>query len=105
MLEIEAFDEDTVNELRRRARDAMVTEEIKSEESIEAAAEDLLNMSGMDADTAHALMASRGSDDGQLGRPDIEELTEITGMDPKRAKGLIMTAREPVVQKDNASAT
>ena len=30
MLEIESFDEDTVNELRRRARDALVTDAIKS---------------------------------------------------------------------------
>ena len=104
MLEIEAFDEDTVNELRRRARDALVTEEIKSEESIEAAAEDLLNMSGMDADTAHALASKGIRTMDNLADLDIEELTEITGMDSERAKSLIMTAREPWF-KDNASAT
>ena len=52
MLEIDAFDEDTVNELRRRARDALVTDAIKSEETMETAADDLLAMEGMDADTA-----------------------------------------------------
>ncbi|MBL8521329.1 MAG: transcription termination/antitermination protein NusA [Betaproteobacteria bacterium] len=95
MLEIEAFDEDTVNELRRRARDALVTEEIKSEESIEAAAEDLLNMKGMDADTAHTLANKGIRTMDNLADLDIEELTELTGMDPARAKDLIMTAREP----------
>jgi N utilization substance protein A len=95
MLEIESFDEDTVNELRRRARDAIVTEEIKSEESIESAAEDLLNMDGMDADTAHALAAKGIRTMDNLADLDIEELTEMTGMDAERAKGLIMTARAP----------
>ncbi len=95
MLEIEAFDEDTVNELRRRARDALVTEEIKSEESIESAAEDLLNMQGMDAETAHVLATKGIRTMDNLADLDIDELTGLTGMDADRAKGLIMKAREP----------
>ena len=35
MLEIESFDEDTVNELRSRAKDALLTMEIAREESVE----------------------------------------------------------------------
>src|SRR6185436_5229413 len=35
MLEIESFDEDTVNELRTRAKDALLTMEIAREESVE----------------------------------------------------------------------
>ncbi len=104
MLEIEAFDEDTVNELRRRARDALVTEEIKSEESIESAAEDLLNMNGMDADTAHMLAAKGIRTMDNLADLDIEELTELTGMDAERAKGLIMTAREPWFKEAHSAA-
>ena len=42
MLEIEAFDEDTVNELRSRARNALLTEAIVSEESVENVEEELL---------------------------------------------------------------
>ena len=42
MLEIEAFDEDTVNELRRRARNALLTEAIVREESVENVEEALL---------------------------------------------------------------
>ncbi len=95
MLEIEAFDEETVNELRRRARNALLTEEIASEEKIENAAEDLLNMEGMDNQTAR-ILASKGvvTMDG-LADLDIEELTEMTGMEADRAKQLIMTARAP----------
>ena len=95
MLEIESFDEDTVNELRRRARDALVTDAIKSEETIETAADDLLTMEGMDNNTAH-LLATKGvrtMDD--LADLAVDELTEMTGMEADRAKQLIMTARAP----------
>jgi N utilization substance protein A len=48
MLEIESFDEDTVNELRNRARDALVTEAIASEEGLEGMDDALVNLDGMD---------------------------------------------------------
>jgi N utilization substance protein A len=55
MLEIESFDEDTVNELRTRARDALVTEAIASEEGLEGMDEALVNLEGMDRITAGKL--------------------------------------------------
>jgi N utilization substance protein A len=55
MLEIESFDEDTVNELRNRARDALVTEAIASEEGLEGMDDDLVNFEGMDRVTAGKL--------------------------------------------------
>jgi transcription termination/antitermination protein NusA len=94
-LEIEAFDEDTVNELRRRARDALVTAAIKSEETMETGADDLLGMAGMDADTAHTLATKGVRTMEDLADLAIDELTEMTGMDAERAKELIMTARAP----------
>jgi len=104
MLEIEAFDEDTVNELRRRARDAIVTEAIKSEETMETGAEDLVSMEGMDADTAHSLAIKGVQTMEDLADLAIDELTEMTGMDADRAKTLIMTARAPWFAKDAAEA-
>jgi N utilization substance protein A len=95
MLDIEAFDEETVNELRRRARNALLTEEIASEEKIENAAEDLLNMEGMDNQTARTLASKGVATMDALADLDIEELTGMTGMDIERAKQLIMTARAP----------
>lgn len=95
MNEIEAFDEDTVEELRKRARAALLTEAIANEEKVDEAAEDLLSMEGMDDDTAH-LLASKGvptMDD--LAELAVDELVELTGMDAERAKTLIMTARAP----------
>lgn len=95
MLEIEAFDEDTVNELRSRARNALLTEAIASEEKVEVPSEELLAMEGMDDQTARTL-ASKGvvtMDD--LADLAVDDLVEMTGMDSERAKELIMTARAP----------
>jgi N utilization substance protein A len=95
MNEIEAFDEDTIEELRKRARAALLTEAIAKEEKVDEASEDLLTMDGMDAETAH-LLASKGvaTMDG-LAELAVDELEELTGMDAERAKTLIMTARAP----------
>ncbi|MES2553030.1 MAG: transcription termination factor NusA [Pseudomonadota bacterium] len=95
MSEIDAFDEDTVNELRKRARAALLTEAIAKEEKLEEASEDLLGMEGMDDTTAH-LLASKGiSTMEDLADLAVDDLTELTGMDAERAKQLIMTARAP----------
>jgi N utilization substance protein A len=95
MQEIEAFDEDTVNELRSRARNALLTEAIAREEKVEEASEELLAMEGMDDKTAH-LLASKGiSKLDDLADLAVDELVEMTGMDEDRAKQLIVTARAP----------
>jgi N utilization substance protein A len=69
MLEIEAFDEDTVNELRTRARDALVTEAIASEEGLEGMDESLVGLEGMDRITA-----------GKLGLAGIKTLSQFAGL-------------------------
>jgi transcription termination/antitermination protein NusA len=98
MLEIEAFDENTVNELRSRARHALLTEAIASEEKVEHAAEDLLNMQGMDNQTAR-LLASKGVTTVQaLADLAVDDLTELTGIEAERAKRLIMAARAPLFE-------
>ena len=103
MLEIDAFDEETVNELRRRARNALLSEAIKSEETVEHAAGDLLGIEGMDNQTAR-LLASKGiTTMDALADLATEELTELTGMETERASQLIMTARAPWF-KDTAQA-
>src|SRR6266849_6133948 len=104
MLEIEAFDEETVNELRRRARNALLTEAIKSEETVEHAAEDLLGMEGMDNQTARVLASKGITTMDALADLDTEELTEMTGMEAERASKLIMTAREPWFKEPQAQA-
>ena len=54
LLEIEAFDEDTINELRARARNALLTEAIAQEERLETA-QDLLELEGMTQELAGKL--------------------------------------------------
>jgi len=96
MLEIEEFDEEIVNELRARAKDILVTEEISNEEHGGAEPEqDLLEMEGMDQDLAD-ILASRGVTTMEdLAEQAVDDLMEIDGMDEERAAKLIMTARAP----------
>jgi N utilization substance protein A len=95
MSEIEAFDEDTINELRKRARAALLTDAIAKEEKVDEASADLLGMDGMDDETAH-LLASKGvSTMDDLADLAVDDLVELTNMDVERAKTLIMTARAP----------
>ncbi len=95
MLEIEALDEATVNELRSRARNALLTQAIASEEQVEHSIEDLLKITGMDEDTARALAGKGVGTQEQLADLDGDELVELTGMDMERANQLIMAARAP----------
>jgi N utilization substance protein A len=102
MLEIDAFDEATVNELRSRARNALLTQAIASEEKVEHDIEDLMKVEGMDNDTAR-LLASKGvSTQEELADYATDDLVEETGLDPDRAKALIMAARAPWFAEDNA---
>lgn len=95
MLEIEAFDEDTVNELRSRARNALLTQAIVSEEKLEHELEDLLQLEGMDSDTARKLANSGVATREALADLATDDLVEMTGIDQERASQLIMTARAP----------
>ena len=94
MLEISAFDEDTVNELRNRARNALLTEAIANEEKIEKTSEDLLSLEGMDRELAAKLASGNVFTRDELAELAVDELTELTGIDDERAKVLIVKARE-----------
>jgi len=95
MLEVEAFDEDTVNELRARARNALLTQAIASEERVETMAQDLLGLDGMDDQTARVLAAKGIHTQEDLADLAVDDLVELTQMDAERAKQLILTARAP----------
>jgi N utilization substance protein A len=95
MLEIEAFDEDTINELRSRARNALLTQAIATEERLEHDVEDLLTLEGMDNQTARTLAEKGVITKEGLADLAMDDLVEMTGMDAERAKQLIMTARAP----------
>jgi len=93
MLEIEAFDEETVNELRTRARNVLLTEAIVSEEQLEQVAEDLLALEGMDKPLAAKLARAGVKTRDDLADLAVDELTEIAGITEESAKDLITKAR------------
>src|SRR5215475_1939086 len=93
MLEIESFDEDTVNELRSRARNALLTDAIVREENVENVDGALLNLEGMDTEIASALAVHGITTRDALADLAGDELVELTGIAADRAQGLIMKAR------------
>ncbi len=106
LLEVEGFDEDVVEELRSRARDALLTQELAREEAAGTPAEDLLTMDGMDDDTARRLAARGIVTMEDLAEQAVDDLLEIEGIDRERAGTLIMKAREPWFaedERDNAT--
>ena len=91
MLEIEAFDEDTVNELRTRARDSL--EAMEKESSKSEVSQELESVSGITQDLIEKLKASQIATRDDLAELAVDELVEITQLDEQSAKDLIMTAR------------
>ncbi len=107
MMTIEGFDEDIAEELRGRAKDALLTAAIASEEELDAAepAEDLLNMEGMDRHLAFVLASKGIVTMEDLAEQATEDLMDIEEMDEERAGALIMQARAPWFEEaDNDSS-
>lgn len=97
MLEIEALDEDTIIELRSRAKDVLLTKALAVEETLSKAepAEDLLNMEGMERHLALVLASKGICTMEDLAEQSIDELLEFENMTEEKAAELIMTARKP----------
>lgn len=97
MLEIDGFDEDIVEELRTRAKDALLNLAIASEEQLDKAepAADLLEMDGMDKHLAFLLAAQGIITMEDLAEQSVDDLMDVEGLNEERAAELIMTARAP----------
>ena len=104
MLEIESFDEDTVNELRARAKDALLTMEIAREESVEEVSQDLRDLEGLNVDLIAKLAEAGIHTRDELADLATDELTDITGQTQEDATALIMKAREHWFTGDEAQA-
>ena len=101
---IEGFDEEIVEELRNRARDALLSRAIASEDALEPA-EDLLNMAGMERDLAYRLAGHEILTMEDLAELAVAELLEmVDDLDEERAAELIMTARAPWFEEAEADA-
>ena len=94
MLVIESFDEDTVTELRTRAKDALLTMEIAKEEDVDEVSQDLRDLEGVSADLVARLAGQGIHTRDDLADLAVDELTEMTGLDDDAARALIMKARE-----------
>ncbi|OIP18846.1 MAG: transcription termination/antitermination protein NusA [Comamonadaceae bacterium CG_4_9_14_3_um_filter_60_33] len=103
MLEIESFDEDTVSELRTRAKDALLTMEIAIEENTGGAALELRDLEGLNAELIGKLADGGVHVLDDLADLAVDELTEITGLSEDEAKALIMKAREHWFTDDAAA--
>jgi N utilization substance protein A len=104
MTSIDGFDEDIAEELRARAKDALLTLAIASEEELggQEPAEDLLTMEGMDRQLAFTL-AGRGIVTMEdLAEQGVDEIIDIEDMTEERAGELIMTARAPWFEEESA---
>jgi N utilization substance protein A len=94
MLEIESFDEDTVSELRARAKDALLTMEIEKEEKVDEVSQDLRDLEGMSPDLIGKLAVGGVNTRDDLADLAVDELVEMTGVGDEEARALIMKARE-----------
>lgn len=95
LLAIEEFDEDIVQELRSRAQDALLTQEISREAALGEAtpAQDLLNLPGMSRRVAYLLAARGIVTRADLADCAVDEIEDIEGLEPGQAAELIMAAR------------
>lgn len=93
MLEIEAFDEDTVHELRARAKDALLTQEIAAEEQVGVVAHELRDLQGLTPEHLTQLASHQIASLDDLADLAVDELVEMLGLDEDIAKGLIVQAR------------
>ncbi|MBF0218462.1 MAG: transcription termination/antitermination protein NusA [Gammaproteobacteria bacterium] len=106
MLAIEEFDENTVEELRSRARDAIVIRDISVEEHTEQSSEDLLQMPGMSQLIADKLAVHKIYTMDDLAELAVDELTAMVDLEDEAAAALIMKAREPwFAESATATAT
>ena len=95
LLEIEGFDEDTVEELRSRARNALLVKEIAREEEATTASGDLMNVDGMTEELARSLIAGGIMSQEQLADLATDDLKELIEISDESAENLIMAARAP----------
>lgn len=106
LLAVEGFDEDIVEELRSRARDALLTDALAIEEDLEEnkPSEQLLALEGMDDSLAYVLAERGVTAIEDLADLATEDMMDIEGMDEERAGGLILAARAPEIERLESEA-
>ena len=102
MKAIDGFDEEIAEELRARAKDALLTRALASEEKLTSKepAEDLLALDGMTKQLAEQLCAIDVITMEDLAEQAVDDLLVIDGLDADKAGQLIMTARAPWFEEE-----
>jgi N utilization substance protein A len=103
LLEIEEFDAEMVQEIRRRARDALLTQMIAKEEVLDEnrPEADLVELDGMTERLAFRLAEKGIRTQEDLAELAVDELREIDDMSDEAAAALIMAARAPWFTEEN----
>ncbi|MDY3114876.1 MAG: transcription termination factor NusA [Sutterella sp.] len=91
---IEAFDKETIDELRQRARNKLLADAITREENLRKADPGLLSLEGMTNDLASKLVSHGVKTLDDLGELATDDLVDMTGIETELASKLIMAARE-----------
>ena len=104
LLEIDGLDEDTVDALRERAKEALTTLALAQEESLgdKKPADDLLNLAGLERSMAFKLAAQGVCTLEDLAEQGVDDLADIEGLTDEQAGELIMAARNICWFGDNA---
>ena len=104
LLEIDGLDEESVEELRTRAKDILATKALAQEESIEGAkpAADLLALEGLETHLAFVLASKGIITLEDLAEQAVDDLFEIEELTEERAGELIMAARNICWFSDDA---
>lgn len=104
LLEIQGLDEDTVEALRERAKNALTTLALAQEENRGAGvpAEDLLGLPELERDMAFKLAARGVCTLEDLAEQGVDDLSDIEGLSSEKAGELIMAARNICWFGDNA---
>lgn len=98
LLEIDSFDKSTIDELRIRARNSLLTEAIAREEYLKVTQE-LLELEGITPELATKLAKRQIHTRNDLAELATDELAEITGLEENQASGLILQARDSWFEK------
>ncbi|WP_217522837.1 transcription termination factor NusA [Vibrio metschnikovii] len=95
LLDIDGLNEEIIEEIRARAKEALTTIALTQEESFEGLepADDLLGLAGLERDMAFKLAAKGVATLEDLADQGIDDLEGIEGLTEERAGELIMAAR------------
>lgn len=95
LLAVDGFDEDVVDALRERAKDALLSKALSDDTNKNAPAEDLLALEGMDNEMANLLAVQGIITQEDLAECGVDEILDVDGMTEEKAAALIMAARAP----------